>query len=218
MKDITGQKFNRLTAVKFVKKDNKRKPYWLFKCNCGKEKVIGKYSVVHGRTKSCGCLHKEWGKSGNARRSHGLAKTRFNNIWYLILGRCNDINNISYHRYGDRGIKNLWKSFEEFKNDMYESYLEHVKEFGEKQTTIDRINNDGHYYKSNCRWATQKEQQRNRRNNHLLTFQGQTMCMSAWAEKIGIPMPVLHLRIVRRNWSVEKSLTTPLMVNQFTKF
>lgn len=78
-------------------------------------------------------------------------------------GRCNTKSSTSYKYYGGRGISFLWKSYEDFKNDMYESYLEHLDKNGKRQTTLDRINVNGHYCKENCRWATYSVQRLNRR-------------------------------------------------------
>lgn len=93
----------------------------------------------------------------------GLSRTRFYNIYKGMWQRCNDKNFEAYKKYGARGIECKWMIFIDFKRDMYVSYLQHCVDYGEKQTSIDRINNDKGYYKSNCRWATQKEQANNRR-------------------------------------------------------
>ena len=142
------------------------KPIGLFKCHCGKMKEIDLYSVKTNRVKSCGCanikqitkLGKMTGKN-KASYSHGMYGTRFYKIYHGIKARCENKNiGKSYKWYGGKGIKILWKTFEEFRDDMYPSYLEHIKKFGEKQTTIDRIDSSKNYYKKNCRWATYKEQ------------------------------------------------------------
>ena len=95
---------------------------------------------------------------------HGMEGTRFCRIFRGIKSRCSNQNLPEWKYYGKRGIKNEWKDLLTFKNDMYESYLVHVKQFGEKRTTLDRINNNGNYSKSNCRWATQQEQFANSRD------------------------------------------------------
>jgi hypothetical protein len=79
-----------------------------------------------------------------------------------------------------------------------------------KGLTIDRIDNNKGYYKENCRWATQEEQQNNRSDNHLITHKGRTMTLSRWAREIGLQPGVLSLR-VRRKWDIERALTTPLL-------
>src|SRR3990167_1651263 len=184
------------------------------KCiDCGKE-VSGNNNK---RCRKCNDFFKH-GKN-NSNFVHGMRKTRFYRIWTGIIARCNNKNCHAFSIYGGSGIKCLWKSFKEFRDDMYESYLEHIKEFGEKETTIDRINNDGNYYKQNCRWANWKVQQRNRRSNHLLTFQEKTISIAEWAEKTNINRGTLWSRLFQSKWSIEKTLTTPVIkgANQFSK-
>lgn len=191
-KDITKQKFGRLIAVKFSHK-RKYKHYWLFKCECGNETIARKDKVISGHTKSCGCLNKE--SRIKTKTTHRMGKTKFYFVWMQIQQRCCNENETAYKHYGGRGIKVLWRSFEEFKKDMYHPYLRHIEEFGEKQTTINRINNDGNYCKENCRWATYKEQARNKRNNRLIAYKGKTQCLSAWLEELGISRYMLEAKL-----------------------
>jgi hypothetical protein len=136
---------------------------------------------------------------------HKMSESRFFVRYQSIKNRCNNssINNYSYTNYGARGIKCLWNSFEEFKNDMYESYQSHIKEFGEKNTSIDRIDVNGHYCKENCRWATRKEQGRNKRNNSFYEFNGKKHSILEWSEVMGINYNTLYTRI-RRNYTKDK--------------
>lgn len=116
---------------------------------------------------------------------------KFRSMWR----RCNSKVNRDYSRYGARGIKVEWKSYDEFKKDMYESYLAHVKKHG-KDTSIERINNDGNYSKQNCIWTTSQNQSLNRRTNKFLTVNGITKTYSEWAKLIGCSRQALRYRVV----------------------
>lgn len=208
---IIGKTFNQLTFIKFLKRDYQGHLLYKFHCDCGDTYIGRKSGVISGNTKSCGCrLINKARLRGLASKTHGLSGTRFQQIYYGIQRRCYDINSQKYLRYGKRGIKCEWKSFVEFWQVMYKSYLEHSERFGEKSTFIERINNDGNYSKENCRWATMKEQLRNTSRNHWITYQGKTLCLQDWAKEIGISIKSLTSRINQYRWSIKKALTTPI--------
>lgn len=106
--------------------------------------------------------------------NHGMSRTRFYTIWHGMKLRCNTPSATGYENYGGRGITicDNWNDFIDFKNDMHESYLKHVEEHGEKQTTIERINNEKGYSKLNCCWTTRKNQNFNRRHNYNNEYLG----------------------------------------------
>ena len=154
-KDIAGNKYGKLTAISFVKKQisgvkfNDKIPYtkylWLFKCDCGNEKTINRNDVISGNVRSCGCLSIVHGYTRG-----GKAKPIYN-IWRNLKAKCSNSNHYSYAEYGGRGVKvcERWLKFENFLADMGER-----PEIG---CRLDRIDGDGDYELSNCRWSTRSE-------------------------------------------------------------
>lgn len=148
-------------------------------------------------------------KSGKFVLEHGLTQTSFHRRYWGMVQRCTKPYSTSYKNYGARGIQCFWNTFQDFKNDMYDSYVSHVSLHGEKDTFLDRINNDGHYQKHNCRWVTRKQQNRNTRTSVSLTAQGKTKLLCEWAEELDIPTSLIWTRIHRDGRSVEEALFTP---------
>lgn len=145
-------------------------------------------------------------------KTHGQSRTRFYTIWMGMKTRCFDTNFKQYSDYGGRGITicDSWLKFENFRDDMYVDYLEHSVDFGEKNTSIDRIDTDNNYCKDNCKWSTEFEQKRNTRRNSWFTFKGKKQCLQDWANEYSMKANTLCNRLYRAGWSIEKALTTPI--------
>lgn len=197
--NLKGQRFGRLIVIKETNKRSGGNVVWECLCDCGKNTFVITSSLTNKRTKSCGCFWKL--KFFKANITHGKSSSPEYVIWENVIQRTTNKNHTSYEHYGGRGIKicERWLKFENFYEDMGER---------PKNKTLDRINNDGGYCPENCRWATRKEQQRNRRNNRLITFRGETKCVSEWSEELKIKPDTLLSRINHYSWSIERALTT----------
>ncbi len=193
--DLTERKFGRLVVIKRVKNNQWEHPCWLCKCDCGNIKIISSCNLSNDKTKSCGCSRI---KHGHTRKGQ---KTKTYQSWHDMIQRCTNHNDKKYNDYGNRGITicQRWMKFENFLKDMSDAPRGHQ---------IDRIDNNKGYNKSNCHWVTSKQNNRNKRDNHLITYGGKTQCISAWSEELGIRIGTLYTRINRNGWSIEKALTT----------
>ncbi len=204
--DITGQTFGRLTAIKRCEKISGEPRLWLFRCECGEEVKCIPWQVRTGNTSSCGCIRRELLiiRNKESLSTHRMTGTTEHTIWSKMIQRCRNPNNKSFPRYGGRGISVCYEW-----NDPITGFQAFYDDMGArpKGAQIDRIDNDGHYEPSNCRWVTPKQNTRNRSSSKMITFNGQTKCIAQWAEDLGIERKSLEHRL--RSQTVEKALTTP---------
>lgn len=203
--DLTGKKFGRLTVVKRVENNKFKQVQWLCKCECGKEKIICGNSLKDGSIKSCGCLKKEQDYINIAHITHDKSNTRLYNIWRDMKWRCSSAKSKRHKFYHDKGIKvcNEWAK------DFMSFYNWAINNGYHKDLTLDRINNDGNYEPSNCRWATITEQNNNQSNNIKIKYNNKSYTLKELSKKFNIKNATLYDRL-RRGWSIEKTLNTPV--------
>ena len=192
----TGNVYGKLTVLGYSGKSKSGDSLWQCRCECGTVKTVarGDLRKSYGGTKSCGC-----GRSS----AYGMCNSPEYTSWKGMKRRCYSRKDPWYHLYGGRGITvcDRWRhSFASFFDDMG------PKPFPE--ASVDRIDNEGHYTPENCRWASKAEQSQNSRKARMLTCNGETMCLRAWARRLGIMHSTIRTRL-KRGWSVERALTTP---------
>lgn len=191
--DLTGRKFGRLLVIKYAgKKGNKRKRIaWLCKCDCGKQVEILGENLKQGISKSCGCYCIQRIKNKNTK--HGFTKTRIFNIYIKIKERCLNEHSKAYKDYGGRGIVicNEWLGESGFIN--FKNWAD--KNGYSESLTIDRIDNNGNYEPSNCRWVDKKVQANNRRSNRKIKYNGMEKTIAEWSDFYNIPYMRIYTRL-----------------------
>lgn len=207
--DLTGKTFGRLTVIKLHDKDRLGNYRWWCRCSCGRELPVRGSSLKIGRARSCGCLQRDRAaeqakKMGAANLRHGATGTPEWIAWHNIRQRCGNPNAKEYDNYGGRGIKvcDRWQG-----ETGFENFLVDMGSRPSSRHSIDRFpDQNGDYCPENCRWATAKEQQRNRTNNVLLTYNGKEQCLAAWAEEFRLTRRQLWTRI-KAGWPMHEALT-----------
>lgn len=198
-KEWIGKRFGNVVVISRQGSDRSGST-WLCKCDCGLETIKNTSNLRAGKA----CVKCGYKKTGDRSRTHGMSKTPIYKIWAGMIKRCEDRKSNRYYRYGGRGIavcKRWRESFEGFLKDMGERpSLNH---------SIDRINNDGDYEPSNCRWANTKIQANNRSDNRFLTSNGKTQSVYEWSKETGINQARICDRL-SKGWSIERALTTPV--------
>ncbi len=180
LKDLANMRFGRLTALYYEVRG--KRIYWLCKCDCGTEKWVRSDCLTRGGSTSCGCYNAEKTrrqiKHGDGRRGKS---SRIYNILITMKQRCENPRNPNYKYYGGRGISICpeWHDYMTFKKwALSNGYNDTL--------TIDRIDVNGNYEPSNCRWVTMKVQANNTRGNHYISLEGVTKTRTQWAELFGI--------------------------------
>lgn len=227
MNDILNQRFGRLVVLCCLPKT---KTYRRFKykchCDCGTIKITNRSALLSGGSKSCGCLRRE--RIINMNRIHGLSDSKEHRLYLRIKERCYNSRNDSYKSYGARGIRlcSGWNtSFESF----YEDIVSNIGHKPSKEFSIDRINNNLNYSCGHCneckknnwpfnvRWATALQQANNKRRNHFLTLNNETLTIAQWSRKLKLNSQTLICRI-KRGWSIEAALTKPIDKKHYRKY
>jgi hypothetical protein len=205
-RDLSGQRFGRWTVIE----RDLSAPYgagchprWWCRCDCGTMRSIDGPSLSRGMTKSCRCIVSEITTARNT--THGGTGTPEYWAWTSMIQRCTNPKIRNYSSYGGRGISVCpeWMDFATFLADM-----------GMRPSpkhSIERRDNSAGYSKANCYWATKDAQNRNTRQNHKLTYNGQTKTITEWARDVGLNHETLCARINLHGWSIEEALTTPVL-------
>lgn len=197
LKDLAGKSFGKLTVISFDR-ISKRQSYWTCRCYCGTIKSLQRSHLITGETTNCGCLN------GNIQHGEAGIKTTTKEYraWAEIKRRCYVKSNSRYSTYGARGVTmcDRWlNSYSQFLGDMGRA--------PSKNHSIDRINNDGNYEPSNCRWTTDVEQANNRSNNLIIAYNGETRSLAEWCRELSLPYGTIAARIYKWHWPAEIAFT-----------
>jgi hypothetical protein len=201
--NLTGKKINRWTVIERSGAYNDGDAKWLCKCECGSIREVSGKGLRKGSSKSCGCYKREVNEKqgkilGAFGKVHGMEGTRLYRIWHGMKNRCNNVKVQDFASYGGRGITYCaeWGKFIPF--------MEWALANGyEEELQIDRIDSNGNYEPSNCRWVTPKDNCNNRRNNIRITINGTTQTQAEWAEQYGMSSETIYQRR-KRGWTGEK--------------
>lgn len=211
LEDLTGQRFGRLTVVRFLNPSERtaRQYNWWCKCDCGNEIKANATKLKTGLQQSCGCL-KEENKYliGEVNRKYKYSNKRLYGIYAAMIARCYDEKNRRYHNYGGRGITvcEEWKSnYDVFAEWAFNNGFD--KDAKQGVCTLDRIDVNKGYSPDNCRWISNKEQQFNKRTNKRLTYNGETLTLTEWAEKLNVPKGTF-IQGINHGKNIEYYITT----------
>lgn len=198
--NMAGKRFGMITAKSFAGTNRHKAAKWNCECDCGKSCVKLGHLLRSGKTTSCGCYHRK--QAADRLTTHGESKSGLWHTWKNMVDRCLNPSSKQYADYGGRGISvcDRWAA----------SFLEFMSDMGAKPSagmTLERVDNDAGYSPENCRWASRKDQARNKRSNVVIELDGERLVLADWAKRIGITANALTLRLYR--WPLRKALLMP---------
>ena len=188
--DLTGKRYGSLTVEKIAVDEPGKKKKWLCKCDCGNEIIVTSSNLVSGRTSSCKICGKK--RLSEKNKKHGMTSTKLYGVWNSIKTRCTNTNSKSYKDYGARGIRicEEWKEssnfFEWALANGYKNGLE-----------IDRIDVNGNYEPSNCRWVAREQNSNNKRNNKYIEYNGETKTLAEWSRYFDVNYKNLSRNLIK---------------------
>ena len=196
-KDLTNIRYGRLVTLEAVGKDKNRHIMWECICDCGNKKVVAGTSLISGYTTSCGCYYKE--VVGTHGIKHGKCKTKLYYVYRGMIARCYGKERKYHKRYKDKiFVCDRWlEGFQNFYDDMAHSYIEGL--------SLDRIDNNGNYEPSNCRWATAEVQSNNKSNNKLYEVGGKLYSISQLERMSGTYRSTIQSRL-KRGWDINSAV------------
>ena len=207
MIELTGQRFGRLTVRSYSHSNDAA--YWNCVCDCGNTSVVKGTSLRYGSTKSCGCGQKEQAVknviASAAKRNLGYKhRLRLQGVLHGMRARCLNQSDKRWDRYGGRGIT-ICAEWLAGNRAFYAWAMANGYEPG---LEIDRIDFNGNYCPENCRFVTDKVQANNTSRNHYVTWNGETLTVAQWADRIGVRSQALQHRF-SRGWPLERAMTQP---------
>ena len=203
IRDITGERFGKLIAVEDLGFDKRSQRLYEFLCDCGCYTVKQAKEVTRGKSSSCGCGIVEGVKTANTK--HGMTGTSLYSRYRGMIKRCTVESDPNYGNYGGRGI-NICSEW--LGEGGFDSFARWSLENGYKrELSLDRIDNDKGYGPTNCRWTDRRTQVNNRRVSHVITYKGETLALTEWAEKFGLRYDSLWKRLYKYGYSFEDAVT-----------
>ena len=201
-KDLTGQRFGKLVVIRENTELSKEKgsTIWECKCDCGNIANIGRW--IGRNSNSCGCMSSRK-MAGDRTRTHGMSETPFYQVWRAMKMRCQNPSQKSYKDYGGKGISvcERWNKFESFYEDMWNTF--------EEGLTIERIDIFKNYSPENCKWIPRCQQNSNKRNSRIYTYNGESLNLVDICRKYNIDRGIVTFRL-NKGFTIEDAIETPV--------